>query len=133
LEKAIDVGVVERAHHDRQRVSLQRVSEGGDFPGSEVSGEKQNSFAASVGAFEVFKAIVDHGARNVFTGVTREEAHFGELASEGNEFAANQAAALVLRHFGKGEGQVADADATQASVNRVDGQSQRDSDGARHG
>jgi hypothetical protein len=97
------------------------VSESGEFPGSQVSGKKQDPFAASVGALEVLKALIDDDAGHIFAGVAREEADFGELASERNEFAAKKAAALRLRHFGEGEGQVAQADAPQASVNRVDG------------
>jgi hypothetical protein len=121
LEERVDVRIVERAHDDRQRMSLQRVSEGREFPGSEVSGEKQNAFAASVGALEIFKAVIDNDAGDIFAGVAREEADFRKLASEGDELAANHAAALALRHFREGESEVTQADATQASVNRVDG------------
>jgi hypothetical protein len=102
-------------------MALQRVSESGELPGAEVSGEKNNAFAASVGALEVFKAVIDDYAGDIFSGVTREEADFGELAAEGDEFAAKQAAAGALRHFREGERQIAQADAAQASVNRVDG------------
>jgi hypothetical protein len=102
-------------------MALQRVSEGGEFPGSEVSGEKKNTLAASVGALEVFKSVIDDDAGDIFVGVAREEADFGELASEGDEFASKQAAAGALRHFREGESQVAEADATQTPVNRVDG------------
>jgi hypothetical protein len=102
-------------------MALQRMSEGGEFPGSEVSSEKKNAFAASVRALEVFEAVVDYDAGDIFAGVAREEADFGELASEGDEFAAKQAAALAGRHFREGESQIAQADVTQASVKRVDG------------
>jgi hypothetical protein len=102
-------------------MALQRVSESGELPGAEVSGEKKNAFAASVGALEVFKTVIDDYAGDIFSGVTREEADFGELAAEGDEFAAKQAAAGALRHFREGESQIAQADAAQASVNRVDG------------
>src|SRR5208282_2838819 len=78
LEESVDVGIVERTHDDRQRMSLQRVCERGEFPGSEVSGEKEDAFAASVGALEVFKAVIDHDAGNIFAGVTGEETDFGE-------------------------------------------------------
>jgi hypothetical protein len=98
-----------------------------------VAGEKQNAFAASVSAFEVFKAVIDDDAGNIFAGVAGEKADFGELTSERNEFSANQAAAFALWHFGEGESEVAQGNATQASVNRIDGQPQCDSDGARHG
>src|SRR6266403_1575404 len=111
-------------------MALQRVSEGGKLPRSEVSGEKEDAFAASVGAVEVFKFVIDDDAGDVLTGVTREEADFGELASERNEFAAKQAAALALRHFREGESQVAQADASQASMNRVDGSAECDPNGA---
>jgi len=109
------------------------VSESGEFPGAEVAGEKQNAFTASVSALEVFKAVIDYDAGDIFAGIAGEEADFGKLASERNEFAANQATALALGHFGKGESQVAPADATQAPVNDVDGQAEGDPDGARHG
>jgi hypothetical protein len=86
-----------------------------------MASEKENSFATSVGALEVFKAVVDDYARDIFAGVAGKEADFGELASEGDELSANQAAALAWRHFREGESQVALADTTQASMNRVDG------------
>src|SRR5208337_2760550 len=121
LNELVDVGIVEGAHDDRQRMTLQRVSESGKLPGSEVAGEKQDAFAASVGALEIFKAVIDDDAGDIFAGVAREEADLGELASEGDEFAANQAAALAGRHFWEGKSQVAQANAAQASVNGVDG------------
>jgi hypothetical protein len=77
-------------------MALQRMREGGELPGAEVSGEKKNASAASIGALEVFKAVIDDYAGDIFSGVTREEADFGELAAEGDEFAAKQAAALAL-------------------------------------
>ena len=80
-------------------MSLQRVGEGGEFPGSEVSGEEEDAFAAGIGALEVFEAVVDDDARDIFAGVAGEEADFGELASEGDEFAAKQAAAFALRAY----------------------------------
>ena len=83
-------------------MTLQRVSEGGEFPGAEMAGEKQDPFAASIGALEVFKSVIDDYAGDIFAGVAREEADFGELASEGDEFAAKQAAALALLHFREG-------------------------------
>jgi hypothetical protein len=98
-----------------------------------VGGEKENAFAASVGALEVFKAVIDDDAGDIFAGVAGEEADFGELASERNEFSANQTAALALGHFGEGEREVAHANAAQAPVKRVDGQPEGDADGARRG
>ena len=102
-------------------MAVERVGEGGELPGSEVSGEEEDAFAAGVGALEVFESVIDDDAGDIFAGVAREEADFGELASEGDEFAAKQAAAFALRHFREGESQVAQADAAQASVKRVDG------------
>src|SRR6266403_5863880 len=81
LDEGVDVGIVVRTHDYRQRMALQRVSEGREFPGSEVSGEIEDAFAASVGALEVFKSVIDDDAGDIFTGVAREEADFGELAS----------------------------------------------------
>jgi hypothetical protein len=112
-------------------MSLERVKEGGEFPCSEVSGEKEDAFAASVGALEVFEAVIDNDSRDIFAGVAGEETDLGELASERNKLAAQQVAALAFRHFREGQRQVAQADIAQASVNGVDGQAQRDSDSAR--
>ena len=99
LDQGVDVGIVERAHDDRKGMAVEGVGEGGEFPGSEVSGEKEDAFAASVGTFEIFKAFVDDDAGDIFFGVAGEETDFGELASEGDEFSANDAAAIGLRTF----------------------------------
>ena len=79
------------------------------------------SLSASIRALEIFKAVIDDNAGNIFTRVTGEEANLGELASERNELAPKQAAALAERHFREGESEVAQPDATQASVKLVDG------------
>jgi hypothetical protein len=83
-------------------MAVERMGEGGEFPGAEVCGEKEDAFAAGVGALEIFESFIDDDAGGIFAGVTREEADFGELASERDEFAAQDAAALTLRHFGEG-------------------------------
>jgi hypothetical protein len=97
------------------------VRESREFPGSEVRGEKQNTFAARVGTLEVFKAFIDDYPGDILAGVTGKEAEFGELASEGYELAAKQPATVALRHFGEGQSQVTQAYATQASMNCIDG------------
>jgi hypothetical protein len=101
-------------------MAVERAGEGAELPGSEVSGEKQDAFAALVGAFVVFEALIDDRTRNIFTGVTGEEADFGQLTPERDELSAKQAAAIGIRDFREGESEVAEADATQASVNCVD-------------
>src|ERR1017187_8868343 len=102
-------------------MALQRVSEGRDFPGSEMSGEKENAFAPSVGALKIFKAVVDDDAGDIFARVARKEADLGKLPPQRNELSAHDAATLVRRHFGEGQSQVAESDSTQASVGSVDG------------
>jgi hypothetical protein len=97
------------------------VRESREFPGSEVCGEKQNAFAACVGALEVFKAFIDDYARDILARVTGKEAEFGELASEGYELAAKQPATVALRHFREDQSQVTQAYATQAPMNGIDG------------
>jgi hypothetical protein len=114
-------------------MTLKRVGEGGEFPGPDVSGEKEYAFAAGIGALEVLKALVDDYAGNIFASEAGEEADLGELASEGYEFSAKQAAAFGWRHVGEGDGKVAEADATEASVDGVDGEAEGDPDGAGEG
>ena len=78
---------------------MQRVREGGKFPCPEVSGEKENAFAAGVGALKIFEAIVDDDLRNIFARVPGEKADFGELAAEGDKFSAQQFAAFARAAF----------------------------------
>jgi hypothetical protein len=98
-----------------------------------MGGEKQNAFAASVSALEVFKTIIDDDAGDIFAGVAGEEADFGKLPSEGDEFAANQVTALARRHLGEGDSQVAHGNAAQAAVKQVHYQPERDPFGPRQG
>jgi hypothetical protein len=92
-------------------MALQGMGEGGKFPSADVSGKKENTFAASVGAIEIFEAFVDHDARDIFFGVAGKETEFGELASEGDEFSAK-------------------ANAAEASVDGVDCEAEGDAKGA---
>jgi len=109
------------------------MGEGGKFPCADVSGEKEDAFAARVGAIEIFEAFVNDGAGDIFFGVAGKETEFGELASERDEFSANDAAAIGFRHFREGDGQVAEADAAETSVDGVDDESESDADGASEG
>src|SRR5208282_1668972 len=102
-------------------MTLQRVKESREFPGSEMSREKQDALAASISALEVFEAVIDNNARNVLRGVTGKQADFRKLASQGDELSPNQAAPLALGHIRKGNRQIAQADPPQPSVNRIDG------------
>jgi hypothetical protein len=86
-----------------------------------VSGEKEDAFAARIGALEVFKAVINDDAGNIFASVTREEANFGKLAPERNELPAKQAASLVLGHFRKRKSQIAQTHTAQAAIDRIDG------------
>jgi hypothetical protein len=72
--------------------------------------EKQDSFAAGQGALVVFQSVVHDDLGNIFPGVAGEEAEFGKLASEGNEFPAQQAMAVLRGHIGEGQGEIAHAD-----------------------
>ena len=112
---------------------MQGMGEGGEFPGAEVSSQKQNAFAAGVGALEVLEPVVDYDAGDVFARVAGEKADFGELASERNENTAQDAASLAATHLGEREGEVAHADSAQASVKQVHHQPEGDSFGPRQG
>src|ERR1022692_3670974 len=102
-------------------MSLERVGEGRQFPGSQVRGEKQYALAAGLGAFVVFESVVDDDVGDIFAGVTGKEADFGKLASERDEFSAHKTAAIFEGQFWKGQCEVAHADGAQAAVNMVDG------------
>jgi hypothetical protein len=67
-----------------------------------VSGEKENAFAASVGALEIFEAIVDDDAGDIFARVARKKANLGKLPPERNELSAHDLATFVRGHFGEG-------------------------------
>ena len=123
LDEGVDVGIIEGAHDDRQRMPLQRVREGGEFPGSEVGGEKENAFAASVGALEVLKAIIDNDARGIFDGCSGGR---GRLRRVGVRAEINSPRTRRRRSRGDISGKASarlrvKPDATEASVNSVHG------------
>src|ERR1700692_120174 len=103
------------------------MRECGKLPRSDVSREKQDSFASGVGALEVLKSFVHHNSRNIFARVPREEAHFGKLASERDEFSANDASALTRRHLRISKSQVAQANATQPPMHEINSEAEGDS------
>src|SRR5580692_4130304 len=100
---------------------LQRVSESGKLPCSEMPGEKDDAFTASIGALEVFKSVIDDNARDIFARVAREEADLRQLASERNKLSAQQTAALSDRHFRERKSKIAQANVAQAPINRIYG------------
>src|ERR1700689_5496268 len=102
-------------------MTVERVRESGELPGSDVSGEEENAFASRVGAREVFESVIDDGAGEIFAGVAAEDADFSELAAQRDEFAAQQAPAFGLGHFREGEGKILQTDAAQPTVKCVDG------------
>ena len=68
---------------------------------------KRTPLPRAIGAFVVFEAVVDDDAGDIFFGVAWEEADFGELASEGDEFSAKDAATFARRTCREGERQIA--------------------------
>src|SRR5260221_10758511 len=98
------------------------MGEGREFPGTQMGGQKENAFTARKRSFEVFEAFVNDYLAYILARVVGEEADFGELASQGHVFAAQNAASLAARHFWKSQGQVAHSHAAQASMEKVDEQ-----------
>ena len=98
-----------------------------------MAGEKEDPFATSVGALIVFKPFIYHYARDIFACVAGEQADFSQLPSQGDEFSAQQPTTLAVRHLRKCEREIAHPHTTQASVDRVDAQTEADPEGAGHG
>jgi hypothetical protein len=97
-----------------------------------MSGEEENAFAASGGAFVVCEPVVRDDFGDVFAGVGGEETDFGELTAQGDEFSTGDATTLGIGHFGKGQREIPHANRSKASVDVVDQQPNADSDGSRH-
>ncbi len=130
LDQTVDSWIVQRAHDDCKGVTLQGVGESGEFPCAEVGGEEKNTLPPGIGALEVFEAFVHDDLADIFPRVARKETDFGELASEGNVRAPENAAALSAVHSREREGEVAHADAPEASEEQVDDQTENDAFGA---
>ena len=71
-KEPIEVGIIERPHHNMQRMPVKRVGEGGELPTSEVGSQEQNSLTAVVGALVIFEALISHYAFYVFAGIARK-------------------------------------------------------------
>ncbi|MGC2329009.1 MAG: hypothetical protein WA604_20015 [Candidatus Sulfotelmatobacter sp.] len=69
--------------------------------------------------FVVLEAVVNDNLLDVLQGVARELADFGELASQGSEFSAQDAGALGFAFLGKSHGEIAHADFAQAGVKKI--------------
>ena len=95
LDQGVNIRIVERAHDNRERMPLERVGEGGEFPGAEVTRQKQNSFAPGIGAFEVLESVVNYDLADVFTGVLRKQTNFRRLPSEGGKNTAQDSGTLA--------------------------------------
>ena len=111
LDQVIDLGIVQRAHDDRERMALEGMGECGEFPCAQMCGEKENSLALRECSLEVLETFIDDNPADVVTRVSREEADFGELASERNIGAAKNASAFALFHFRECEGEIPHANA----------------------
>src|SRR5882672_10637011 len=109
------------------------MGEGREFPGTQMGRQKENTFTPRERSLEVFEAFVNDDLVYILARVVGEEADFGELASQGHVFAAQNAASLAARHFWKSQGQVAHSHAAQASVEQVDEQGQSNAFGAGQG
>src|ERR1700759_3680650 len=100
-------------------MSLHGVEERSNLPAPEVSGEQQNSLAALLGGFKVFKALVDRDLRDIGLGVTGKEAGFAEQAPQRYVDAAQDSPPLGQRLLGERELEIAQTDSPQARVQPV--------------
>src|SRR5581483_227332 len=91
-----------------------------------MSCQIQDASAALLGGVEVFEAVVNNDLLDVLTRVARKHADFRELSPQGREFAPQNPATLGHRLFGKGDLQVAHADAPKLGMKKVDDLRQRD-------
>ena len=76
-----------------QRVAVEGVREGSEFPGAHVAGEEQDTFPAALSAFEIFGAFDGHDLRNIRGRVFWE---LRELARHPADL-ANHSATIPLR------------------------------------
>ena len=115
----VEVGIVEWADEDVERVSVERVDEGADLPATEVSGEEEYAFSAGFSALEVLEAVVDGDPGDVVFRVLREFGELSEEASERGEDATKDAVALGAGFFGKGEFEIATTDLGKAPMEQT--------------
>ena len=133
LDKRVDEGIVQWAHHDGQWMPVQRVREGGKLPRSQMAGKKQHSLAAGERVLVIFEAVVDDYLGDIFQRITWEKANLRELASKGNVLSAKNAAAFVRGHFRKSDREVTHPDFAEPAMEAKDGEPYSDAGGARDG
>ena len=83
--------------------------------------QKQNSLAAGQCTLVVFEPVIHHNFGSIFPGVTGEEAEFGQLASERNEFSPQKPTSVLRGHVGESEREIAHADGVQPAMDTVYG------------
>ena len=75
IDERVDARIGDGPHQEMQRVAVERVREGREFPCAHVAGEEQDAFAAALGALEIFGAVDDHDlskySRRCISGIAR--------------------------------------------------------------
>src|SRR5262249_19375632 len=107
-------------HDEVQRMPIERMREGGEFPPAHVSGQKQDALAAFGSALKILKPVISDDFADVLTSVPRKKADLPKLAAEGSEHATHDPTALAQDFLGEGHLQIAQADAAQLAVKKID-------------
>src|SRR5947208_480893 len=105
------------------------MRESRELPRTQVSGEKQNSFAAGQRALEVFESFVHDRFADVLARVFGEQADFGNLAAKRCEYPAQNFLSLPPALFRKRQLQVAHAHTPELGVQEIDSPGNRNSGG----
>jgi hypothetical protein len=104
------------------------MGEGGEFPSAHVPSQEQHALASFGGAFEILKPVIGDDFADVLASVTRKKTDLPELATQGSEHATHNLAPLAHAFLRKRHLQIAQADAPQLAVEKIDEPSDGDAD-----
>src|SRR5262249_14330160 len=116
VHQGVNVRIVERAHDDVHGMAIERMGKRAHLPSAQVSGEKHNAGAARLRFGKVLKVFIDRNLADVLSRIAREQAEFGQQASQVDVDAAENSIFFLSAFFGEGEIEIALAYAPEARV-----------------
>src|SRR5579863_93075 len=132
VDQIVDAPIGDGANQEMERVPVERVREGRQFPGAHVAGEKQHSFAAALGFGEVFRAVYDDDLFDRLARVFRELREFADHPADLPDHSPNRMVSLRLAPFRKRNFEIALRDAVKSRLERVDDRGEASAKESRH-
>src|SRR5437763_9742974 len=100
-------------------MTVERMDEGADLPSSEMSGQKDHSFAPGLSFRKILKAIINSDLRGIFQGVAWKKAELRQLPAQALVKLTQNPSLFAFALLRKSDLQVAHAHHPQAGIESV--------------